>query len=164
MSITGQRIKERRKQLEMSADDIAIKLGVSRSTVFRYENGRIEKVPANVLEKLAEILKTTPSYLMGWQEDDNAFNHLNLLKESIDESYHTDEKIISVSPEVTPVDRERIIAMTEIYLTLTSLGKRKVYDYMTDISEQTKYIETPSQCIRKGSQKEVSRNAAGKKE
>ncbi|WP_277405601.1 helix-turn-helix domain-containing protein [Lacrimispora xylanisolvens] len=59
MSITGQRIKERRKQLEMSADDIADELGVSRSTIFRYENGQIEKVPANVLEKLAVILRTT---------------------------------------------------------------------------------------------------------
>ena len=59
MSITGQRIKKRRKQLEMSADDVAYLLGVSRSTIFRYENGYIEKVPANILEKLAEILKTT---------------------------------------------------------------------------------------------------------
>lgn len=45
MSITGQKIKARRKELGMSADEVAAKLGVSRSTIFRYENGHIEKSP-----------------------------------------------------------------------------------------------------------------------
>lgn len=69
MSTTGQRIKNRRKELELSADDIAVELDVSRSTIFRYENGSIEKVPANVLEILAHVLRTTPAYLMGWKDD-----------------------------------------------------------------------------------------------
>jgi transcriptional regulator with XRE-family HTH domain len=69
MSITGERLKEQRKKLEMNADDIAAELGVSRSTVFRYENGYIEKVPVSILEKLAVILHTTPAYLMGWTDD-----------------------------------------------------------------------------------------------
>jgi|GEM_PF-2812356 len=69
MSLTGDRLKERRKFLNISADEVALELGVSRSTIFRYENGYIEKVPANVLEKLADILQTTPAYLMGWEDD-----------------------------------------------------------------------------------------------
>lgn len=69
MSITGQRLKERRKAIEKSADDVAYELGVSRSTIFRYENGFIEKVPANVIQELANILNTTPAYLMGWTDD-----------------------------------------------------------------------------------------------
>jgi len=69
MSITGERLKKQRKIMDMSADDIALELGVSRSTIFRYENGSIEKVPANILEKLADILNTTPAYLMGWTDD-----------------------------------------------------------------------------------------------
>lgn len=69
MSITGQRLKERRKEIGISADDIANELGVSRSTIFRYESGQIEKVPANVIEELATILRTTPAYLMGWTDD-----------------------------------------------------------------------------------------------
>lgn len=69
MSITGQRLKKRRKEIGISADDVASELGVSRSTIFRYENGQIEKVPANVIEELARILKTTPAYLMGWTDD-----------------------------------------------------------------------------------------------
>lgn len=68
MSITGQRLKKRRKEINISADDVAVELGVSRSTIFRYENGYIEKVPANVIEELATLLKTTPAYLMGWTD------------------------------------------------------------------------------------------------
>lgn len=37
MSKTGEQIKKRKKQLGMSADELAEKLGVSRSTIFRYE-------------------------------------------------------------------------------------------------------------------------------
>jgi len=41
MSETGKRIKLRRKSLGISADELAEELDVSRSTVFRYENGEI---------------------------------------------------------------------------------------------------------------------------
>ena len=68
MSETGKQMKKRRKQLNMSADELAEKLGVSRSTIFRYEKGDIDKVPADHIEKLAKALRTTPAYLMGWEE------------------------------------------------------------------------------------------------
>ena len=63
----GKRMKERRKQLKMTADEIAEKLGVSRATIYRYEKGDIEKFPIESLEPLAEALQTTSEYLMGWE-------------------------------------------------------------------------------------------------
>lgn len=72
MNNIGDRIKQRRKELKLSADVVAEKLGVSRSTVFRYEKGDIEKVPTTILEKLAEVLKTTPAYLIGWESENNS--------------------------------------------------------------------------------------------
>lgn len=68
MSSTGKRIKERRKELNISADNLAKVLGVSRSTIFRYEKGEIEKVPAKYLEQIARALDTTPAHLMGWED------------------------------------------------------------------------------------------------
>ena len=65
----GERIKKRRTELGLSVDDIAEKLGKGRATVYRYENGDIEKLPTTVLEPLARVLKTTPAYLMGWEEN-----------------------------------------------------------------------------------------------
>lgn len=66
---TGARIRDRRKQLGLSADDLAEKIGVARSTMFRYENGDIEKVPLDYLGPLSAALDTTPEYLMGWSSD-----------------------------------------------------------------------------------------------
>ena len=63
----GNNIKSRRKELKISADDIAKRLGVSRSTVFRWESGEIGKIPSEYLKPLAEMLSTTETRLMGWQ-------------------------------------------------------------------------------------------------
>ena len=66
---TGERIKERRKQLAISADTLAERVGVSRSTVFRWEKGEIEKIPAVELNVIAQALQTTTEYLIGWSDN-----------------------------------------------------------------------------------------------
>ena len=65
----GQRIKTLRKQRGLSIDDLAVKLGKNRTTVYRYENGDIENLPLSILDSLADALDTTPAYLMGWSDD-----------------------------------------------------------------------------------------------
>lgn len=64
-----ERIKARRKEIGLSADDVADALGVSRATVYRYECADIEKLPTTIIEPLAKVLRCSPVYLMGW--DDN---------------------------------------------------------------------------------------------
>ena len=64
----GDRIKERRKELKMSAEELGAKLGKDRSTIYRYEKGDIENLPLDILEPIASALNTTPQYLMGWDE------------------------------------------------------------------------------------------------
>lgn len=63
----GDRIKIRRKQLGMSAEELAQRLGKDRSTIYRYEKGDIENLPLDILEPIAEALDTTPQFLMGWE-------------------------------------------------------------------------------------------------
>ncbi len=63
-----ERIKNRRKELGLSADNVADALGVSRATIYRYESADIEKLPTTILEPLSKILHCTPAYLMGWKE------------------------------------------------------------------------------------------------
>ena len=64
----GDRIKQRRKELRMSADELGKRLGKDRSTIYRYEKGDIENLPLDILEPIAAALQTTPQYLMGWQK------------------------------------------------------------------------------------------------
>lgn len=68
---TGERIRSLRKARGLSAEDLAKVLGVSPSTIYRYENGDIEKVPGDTLVPIANALQTTPAYLMGWIDADN---------------------------------------------------------------------------------------------
>lgn len=63
---THERIKKRRKELGLTAEQVAEALNVSRATVYRYESAEIEKLPIDIIEPLSRILQTTPEYLMGW--------------------------------------------------------------------------------------------------
>lgn len=68
---TAARIKARRLEIGMTGEALAKKIGVSKTTVYRYENGDIEKIPLNSLEPIAAALHTSVAYLMGWDEEKN---------------------------------------------------------------------------------------------
>lgn len=65
----SERIKKRRKELGLSAEAVAERLGVSPATIYRYEKKDIKKFPSDILEPLAEVLHTTPMYLLGIEEN-----------------------------------------------------------------------------------------------
>ena len=69
----GQRIKKRREENGLSLQDVADQLDVNRSSVMRWENGETSRIKLPIVEKLAQILQTSPGYLMGYKNfDDNA--------------------------------------------------------------------------------------------
>ena len=69
MDTTQDKIRKRRKELGLSLEDVAKELGVNRSTVLRYESKSIEKMPIDIIPPLAKILKCSPEFLMGWEDD-----------------------------------------------------------------------------------------------
>lgn len=60
----GQQIRRRRKELKMSVDELAKRLGKDRSTIYRYENGDIENIPIDMIAPMVEALETTPQELL----------------------------------------------------------------------------------------------------
>jgi repressor LexA len=64
----GERIKKRRKELNISVDELAKILDKDRATIYRYESNDIVKLPTTVLEPLSKALNVSPSYLMGWDD------------------------------------------------------------------------------------------------
>lgn len=64
----GERLKQRRLELGISAEELAKQIGKNRATIYRYEKGDIENVPIDVLDPLSEALDTTPEYLLGWSD------------------------------------------------------------------------------------------------
>lgn len=66
----GERIKERRLAMNLTQEELAQKLGLQKSAIAKYENGRVENIKRSVISKMADILECTPSYLMGWETND----------------------------------------------------------------------------------------------
>ena len=63
------RMKERRNALNLTLLQVAEQLGVSEATVQRYESGGIKNLKHETVTALSGILKCSPAYLMGWDED-----------------------------------------------------------------------------------------------
>lgn len=109
------RIKNRRKELGLTADYVANALGVSRATVYRYESSDIEKVPVTALEPLSKVLLCSPAYLMGWIDD------------------------ATPTPAAGPTlskDQEELLCK---YDSLNDEGKAKVLDYTSDLVAVGRY-------------------------
>ncbi|MBP3371130.1 MAG: helix-turn-helix domain-containing protein [Clostridia bacterium] len=68
----GTKLRELRKQNKLSVQYVAEQIGISPATIYRYENGSIEKIPSHVLTELARVLGTTPAQIIGW--DDSVFS------------------------------------------------------------------------------------------
>lgn len=65
-----ERMKSRREELNMSYQTLSDKVGISKSTLQRYETGYIKNMPVDKLESIAKALNTSPAYLMGWEEQE----------------------------------------------------------------------------------------------
>ena len=63
------RMKDRREELNMSYQTLSEKVGISKSTLQRYETGYIKNMPVDKLEEIAAALEVSPAYLMGWKEE-----------------------------------------------------------------------------------------------
>ena len=61
----GARIKYVRDLREATLDDIAKKVGVTKSTIQRYENGKIKNNKIPVVESIAISLNVNPAWLIG---------------------------------------------------------------------------------------------------
>ena len=73
----GSRIKRQRELLGLSQEELAKKMGYkSRSSINKIELD-INDISQSKIMALAQILKTTPAYIMGWEQNDNAVKEIN---------------------------------------------------------------------------------------
>lgn len=108
----GQRIQQKRKEMRMSADELAKRLGKDRSTIYRYEKGDIEKFPLDILEPIAKALNTTPAYLMGWE---NKEKENNIIADIV-VRLRTDSEFLSVVESLNNLDEEKLRSVKQMLL------------------------------------------------
>ena len=101
----GERITLHRKQLKMSQDDLAKKIGTSAPIIGRYERGEITP-SIEVAAKIADVLNVTVDYLLtgsGLMMDKKMMHRLQLLEQLEDE------------------DRDALLKVVDNYLTTAQL-------------------------------------------
>lgn len=118
----GKRIRTRREELGMTQEELASKLGYkSKTTIAKIENGVNDIVQSKVIE-FAQVLETTPAYLMGWTQYDESFSG----KET------SDNKVIKLAQNIIKFhsDQKRLI---DNYEQLSDINKKKVVDYSDNL-------------------------------
>ncbi len=107
MAIWNERIHSRRIEKGITLAKVADRLGVTETTAQRYESGSIKNIPYEHICTYAEILKCSPSYLMGW--DDKLYEDAVLLGAAI------------------TFDDIRIQELVKKFSSLTDAGRKKNY-------------------------------------
>ena len=64
----GKKIYERRKELGLTLEEVGNLVGVSKSTVRKWETGYIENMKRDKIEKLSNALNIGIDILMGWED------------------------------------------------------------------------------------------------
>ena len=118
----GERIKNRRRELGMSAEDVAKIIGTSPATIYRYESNYISKMGVDKLTPIAGALRVSEAYLMGWTSDPN-------WRPKADEQ-----------PSLSDKEQE----LLAFYRNLNAEGCEKLLDYADDLVSSGKYIKNGS--------------------
>lgn len=75
-------IKSRRKELNLTLEQVGDLVGVGKSTVRKWETGDIENMKRDKIVKLAKALRVSPSYIMGIEEGQSQLETLPVKKNS----------------------------------------------------------------------------------
>lgn len=124
--LVAERIKQLRKEANLTQEELADQLGLKKVSIQKYENGGVTNIKSQTLEKLGEIFNVSPAYIMGWDKFDNI--DTTQIKEDIE--------ILEVIKQYCGYVG---IELYQIFDKLNEEGKRKILFYAEDLIEISKY-------------------------
>jgi len=135
MATMGNRIKNRRQQLNLSLEDVGKACGVAKSTVARWEEGT--EVRGEKILRLATVLNTSVDYLMGFTEDVSASHVMTQRETQLMQSLMSDtlfDLLIRQSglKEVATTDGDRVLIIDGLLLELDPTIISEVTDLTTE--------------------------------
>lgn len=68
----GDRIRKVRLEQDITQQELADYIGVSKQAVYKYENNIVTNIPTDKIDAISRRLKVSPAYLMGWEENSPA--------------------------------------------------------------------------------------------
>ncbi|WP_338937667.1 XRE family transcriptional regulator [Fusobacterium pseudoperiodonticum] len=83
----GEKVKLKREELNLSQEELAEKMNYkSKTSIHKIEVG-ITDLPLSKVKELAAVLKTTPAYLMGWEDKKEEKEKENINIETVNTDY-----------------------------------------------------------------------------
>lgn len=79
----GDRIRKLRLSIDMTQEELGEALGVQKSVVAKYENGKVQNIKRTTLLKMAKLFDCSPCYIMGFEDE------VDLAKEEYDRLYYS---------------------------------------------------------------------------
>jgi len=149
----NERIRYLRKAQKLTLEEVGRRVGVGKSTVRKWECGDIENMRRDKIEKLARAFDVSPSYLMGWEDDEgtvdiglnaieiakrlklNAADVYDILNENSDKLPLSDDFILFETNKKILFKRELI----ENFCALNNEGRKKLVDYSNDLVSSGRY-------------------------
>lgn len=85
---------------KLSYAELEKKTGISKSCIQRYATGKTKKIPIDVVKHIADATNSSPAYLMGWEEKNDADNDIILRFRTDDEFRAIMKSVNNFSPEL----------------------------------------------------------------
>ena len=123
----GKRIREVREGLGMSQVDFAKAIGVTKQTLYKYENDIITNIPSDKIEAAAKMGNISPAVIMGWEDDRNSKQqefYTNPETEKITEGAATNRKLRALFSMQCDMAPEEIDAFYNLALTMKQKAER----------------------------------------
>ena len=98
----GKRIRDRRIELKLTQEDLAKKAGFkTKGAISRIENNQRDITQSQVVD-FAKALNTTPSYLMGWDNEEYLLNQdeITIVDNYRDSNKEGQNKILNYSKDI----------------------------------------------------------------
>ena len=119
----GLRIKKARKAAKMSQTVLGTYLNKTLRTIQKYESGIITNIPSDKIMLLAEILETTPAFIMGWESNPERYAHdSNTMQKKIcngidSEDDKLNEEIIRLFSQLSAESKKKAVEYIEFLLS-----------------------------------------------
>ena len=81
----GLKIKQKRKSLSLTQLELAERVGLTESSISRYESGKIATMPTSTVNKICRVLNIEPSELLGLTPENSFEYDLKDVLSSIDD-------------------------------------------------------------------------------
>lgn len=125
----NERIKELRLQNNLTLEEVANIVGVTKATVQRWESGLIANMRRDKIVSLAKALHTSPGYILGIENSNYGVNNGII-------GNNNNNNIIS-KEKLSPIDE----AILTICKSLPEKQKGEVLAYATNLLSKSKEVE-----------------------